>query len=104
MCSTPRPKKIVRGKSISKGSVLSSMNSDARMRFAERANLADEKRHKLNLKMKQINVQKNNAQKHRSFKIFTKNESVKKGLSYWLGTASIKEVFLVLFAGKIKNA
>ena len=44
MCSTPRPKTKVKGKSGASGSLLSNMSPDARSSFAQRANAAQERR------------------------------------------------------------
>jgi len=103
MCSTPRPKTRTKGKSRASGSLLSSMSSEARSRFAERANLAQERRHQI-----AITVQKETNQWNHTTKTSRKaiNQTIKKSqrnLSYWLVSASIKDIFLTLFFGKSKR-
>lgn len=103
MCSTPRPKTKVKGKAGSSGSLLSNMSAEARNRFAERANVAQERRYQIALKTQQKKRQRNTpirtAKKVMS-RAATKSPS---NLSYWLLNASLKEVFIMLFFGSSKR-
>ncbi len=47
MCSTPRPKRRTTGKAKLSGSLLSTISSESRANFAQRANAADERRYQL---------------------------------------------------------
>lgn len=84
MCSTPRPKTKVKGKKSHRGSVLSNMSPGVRSRFAECANSAQERRHQIALTTQKI------------------AEKPQHNLLYWLVSASIKEIFLLLFLGSSK--
>jgi len=103
MCSTPRPKTKVKGKANRNGSVLSNMSTETRSRFAERANLAQERRHQIAIKAQQKkrhhNVAIKSANKVGS-RAVTKSSNK---LSYWLLNASLKEVFTMLFLGSSKR-
>lgn len=103
MCSTPRPKTKVKGKAGSNGGVLSSMSSEARSRFAERANLAQERRHQMAMKAQQ--KERNlNTPKRASRKIVRRTATKsQQTLSYWLLNTSLKEVFHMLFFGPSKR-
>ncbi len=104
MCSTPRPKVAAKGKAVSNGGVLANMNIDVRSRFAERANLADEKRYQISLQKKQQVQSINQVKRRFNIKVQTNSRAnINKGIRYWLGTASIKEIFLILFIDKAKN-
>ena len=101
MCSTPRPKTTVKGKTISSGSILSSMSSETRTRFAERANAAQERRYQIAVKAQQ--KQRENSRKNTNK---TSNYVAKKqqhGFSYWLFNANLKDVFTMLFFGNSKH-
>tara|TARA_R110001583_G_C5423190_1_gene388066 strand:- start:129 stop:503 length:375 start_codon:yes stop_codon:yes gene_type:complete len=103
MCSTPRPRTVVKGKAGTSGSLLSNMSPEARSRFAQRANVAEERRHQIAIKAQQKNRQLNT-----SIRSSTKvdNKIAKKSqnsLSYWLVSASLSEVFMMLFFGKSKR-
>jgi len=54
MCSTPRPKTKVKSSASKSGSLLSTLSTQARNRFAERANLAQERRHQIAMKAQYI--------------------------------------------------
>lgn len=103
MCSTPRPKTKVKGKAGSNGGVLSSMSSEARSRFAERANVAQERRHQIAMKAQQ--KERNHNTPIRTSKKIVSRAATKsqRKLSYWLFNASLKEVFLMLFFGSSKR-
>ena len=103
MCCTPRPKTKVKGKAGSSGSLLSNMSSEARNRFAERANVAQERRHQIAMKAQQ-------KERHHDAAIRTAKKVVRRAatkspsnLSYWLLNASLKEVFIMLFFGSSKR-
>lgn len=103
MCSTPRPKTTVKGKAGTSGSLLSNMSPEARNRFAERANVAQERRHQIAIKAQQHNRQHSESKrttKKPANRIAKKSQS---NLSYWLVSASLKEVFMMLFFGKSKH-
>tara|TARA_R110001583_G_scaffold39134_10_gene125719 strand:- start:30 stop:344 length:315 start_codon:yes stop_codon:yes gene_type:complete len=103
MCSTPRPKKKVKGKASLNGSLLSNMSPEARSRFAERANVAQERRHEISLKEKQHNRQFNASVKKSAKAVNRIAKKSQKSLMYWLASASLKEVFIMLFFGKSKH-
>jgi len=99
MCSTPRPRTKVAGKSASSASFLSSMSTESRRRFTEQANIAQVRRDKINLaKINQKNAEKT------SVKMKSKVTKVKasKPLAYWLLTASLSEITKKLFLSKPK--
>jgi len=75
------------------------MSSEARSRFAERANIAQERRHQVAMKERQHNSSVKNAL-HKAPK---KNQKSQRNLSYWLVSASLKEIFTRLFWGKSKH-
>ncbi|MDO6508129.1 hypothetical protein Q4506_14255 [Colwellia sp. 4_MG-2023] len=99
MCSTPRPKTRVKGKAGSSDSVLSNLSVESRSLFAERANIAQERRHQMAMK------QRNDQRQHdASIKKVTKavNSDVnnsQNSLSYWLLKANLKDLFIMLFFG-----
>ncbi len=103
MCSTPRPQTTVKGKAATRGSLLSNMSPKARSLFAERANVAQKRRHQIAMK-----AQQNQGQQQVS--IITSQKAVNRlakksqhNLSYWLVRASLREIFLMLFFGKSKG-
>lgn len=103
MCSTPRPKTKVKGKASSSGSILSSMNSEARTRFAERANMAQERRDQIAVNAQQKKQQRDTSRKSTNK---TPSHSAKKqqhSFSYWLFNANLKDVFTMLFLGNSKH-
>ncbi len=98
MCSTPKPKQKVKGKtSTNVVSILSEMNSEKRKQFAERANEASERREvkKQEVILEQIQIDQN--KDHASL---TKNTMTKKPWHYWLINASFSEIFHTLFHRK----
>lgn len=100
MCSTPRPKTAVKGKPGSSGSLLSTMSPEVRSRFAERANVAQERRHQIAMKAKQNNRQLNFSVKKSARAANRIPKKSQSNLNYWLVSASLKEVFMMLFFGK----
>lgn len=103
MCSTPRPKTKVKGKAGTSGGLLSNMSAETRSRFAQRANAAQERRDQIAIKAQQ-NSRHLNASIRTSKK--ANNQIAKKSqnsLSYWLISASLKEVFMMLFFDKSKR-
>ena len=103
MCSTPRPKGQVKGKSGSSGSILSNVSAEARRSFAQRANIADERRYHLAMEKEQQSRQLHTSQKNTKKHVSQKNTKLNRNFSYWLVSASLKEIFLVLFFGKSKS-
>jgi len=103
MCSTPRPRKAIKGKGSKSGSLLSNMSSETRSRFAERANVAQERRHQITIKEQERNRQLQTPSKvtKKTVRHSTKKQS---SLSYWLLDASLKEAFIMLFFGKSKQS
>ena len=103
MCSTPRPRTQVKGSASKTGSLLSNLNSETRSLFAERANLAQERRHKIAMKA-QHNKSKLNEPIKPCDKVNQQNEHKSKpNLGYWLHNASLSEVFKYLFFGIYKQ-
>lgn len=103
MCSTPRPRTKVKGKAGTSGSLLSNMSPEARSRFAERANVAQQRRHQMTIKTQQNNRQQDAA-------IITSKKAVNRvdqksqhNVRYWLVSASLKEIFMMLFFSKSKR-
>ncbi|XQW86889.1 hypothetical protein ACOYR1_09270 [Thalassotalea piscium] len=103
MCSTPRPKTKVKGKAAVSGTVLSNMSAESRSRFAARANAAQERRDK------QAKSNKANAQ-YAKASLNNQNQTGRipnnkppKTLSYWLVSASLKEILIKLLFGKAKH-
>ena len=94
----------MKGKSSASGSVLSKMSPEARSRFAERANVAQERRHEMAMKSQQKQRQRDIPR--RTTKKITSHSAKKaqSSFSYWLLHASLKEIFLMLFFGKSKRA
>jgi len=99
MCSTPRPKRVMKTNSTSvttNGTILSGLSAQKRAAFVQRANQADDRRYELQQKAAE-KKRENNHLTH------TKNLSIKKSTknwSYWLIDASIKEIVMMLFLGK----
>ncbi len=102
MCSTPRPKTKVKGKSGISGGVLSNMNPDARSRFAERANIAQERRHKIMMKEQQKKRPDNSVRLDKKVKN-TSDRNMRNSLSYWLLNASMKDILILLFSSTPKR-
>ncbi len=102
MCSSPKPKSKVKGKGGKSGSLLSTISPAARTRFAERANLAQERRHKLAMKIIKHEAQLATSFSRSNNKPPTKSQQSSKNVFYWLATASINDIFSMLFLGKSK--
>ncbi|WP_077337853.1 hypothetical protein [Pseudocolwellia agarivorans] len=102
MCSSPKPKTQVKGtKSVgSSGSILSSISTESRIRFSERANLAQERRDQIKLEEKQKALRLQAIHKKNEKRLLKNKQS---RLSYWLLSASLKEIIQLLFLGKTKS-
>jgi len=104
MCSTPRPKIKVTGKSGTCGSLLSNLSAEARNTFAERANVAQERRDQMSMKSEQAKHQ-HDASMSLAKKIDNRAFIMsKKNLSYWLLNAKTKEIITMLFLGASRRA
>ena len=95
MCSTPKPKQKMKGKTSSNViSILSQMNAEQRKQFAERANAASERREieeqKAILNQTQIEQTIDQAS-------LKENDMTSKPWHYWLTSASFSEIFQMLF-------
>jgi hypothetical protein len=99
MCSTPRPRTKVAGKSASSASFLSGMSTESRRRFTEQANIAQVRREKINLAK---NKQKNTDKASLKINSAVITEKAPKPFAYWLLTASLSEITQQLFLGKSK--
>ncbi len=98
MCSTPKPKQKIKGKTSNNVvSILSQMNAEKRKQFAKCANEASERREiqKQKAILEQIQVEQDKA--HVSLK---KNTMTSKPWHYWLISASFSEVFHTLLDRK----
>ena len=104
MCSTPRPKTKVKGKSGTSGSLLSNISAEKRRRFAERANSAQERRHQIAMNIQKSPSLLNTPIDSNSLEVVSKHQKKQKDLSYWLVSASLKEIFILLFFGKSKHS
>ncbi|MBL4899164.1 MAG: hypothetical protein JKX76_05875 [Colwellia sp.] len=94
MCSTPRPKRRVNAKKTNSGvGILSSMSSEKRLCFADRANQASNRR----IEMKQLKreeqyrINKLTVKKTRQKKIKAKTNTNQSWL-YWLLNAPFSEL------------
>lgn len=103
MCSSPRPRKKIQGRVRASGSILSSMSVEARRQFTERANHAQERRYEMAINEK--NKKNQQIPSVRVVKKVEKNSLVKlkSSLSYWLLTASLKDIFTIFFSGSLKR-
>jgi hypothetical protein len=99
MCSSPKPKRQVKGKGGHSGSLLSNMSVEARSRFAERANLAQERRHQNMMEAKKHEISLTASIKH-SYKTELNLQKSPRNFRYWLVSASLKEIFIRLFLSK----
>ena len=104
MCSTPRPKTAVKAKQLLSGTILSNMSSEARSRFAERANAAQERRHQIALKTRQTRLRLDTSQKGTKKVVNSSLNQSSHSISYWLLNASLKELFMMVFFGHSKRA
>lgn len=100
MCSSPKPKTKVKGKKLMGGSILSNVSTEGRSGFSERANLAQERRDQLKLKEKQKALHLQTIHKKNEKRLLKNKQS---RLSYWLLSASLKEIIQLLFLGKTKS-
>lgn len=99
MCSTPRPRAKVAGKSVSSASILSSMSTESRRRFTEQANIAQERRDKINIAEKNQRISNKASSKAISKSV---KKKASKGLRYWLVSASLREILARLFFSRSK--
>lgn len=103
MCSTPRPRGKAKGASGAAGSILSTMDQDARKRFTERANRAQEQRDEKALiaktKRNELINTKALAQKVAKKPLKTWQQH----LHYWLFIASLKDILNVFFVDTAKR-
>lgn len=100
MCSSPKPKASVKGKRSKSTSGLASLSPEARSRFTQRANEAQERRYQIKKEEQQRSnviptVKVNNKQ-------VSKNKT-QHTLSYWLLNANLKEITFRIFGGKTKT-
>lgn len=98
MCSTPKPKQKIKGKTSNNVvSILSQMNAEQRKLFTERANEASERREvkkqKAILAQSQVDQNKDNVS-------LQKNTMTSKPWYYWLISASFSEIFHTLLHKK----
>ena len=86
MCSTPKPKKaITTSNNQHIGAILTSIDTDARLRFAQRANLAQLKKDEREQNLRTTNKRQN--------KILFTAKIVQKDWKYYLLEASFAEIF-----------
>ena len=104
MCSSPRPKTKVKGKAGISGSLLSNISPEARSRFTERANIAQERRAQLKKKAQQKKAQLETSAIINNKTLNRATKKPQRKLSYWLFNASLKEIFMSLFFGTYKRA
>ena len=103
MCSTPKPKKRINGKAARSGSLLSNMSTEARSRFAQRANIAQERRYQIIMKAQQ-DKRKLDVSVSTVKKVVNRSANLSQSrFSYWLFNASHKEIFFMLFFGVSKR-
>ena len=103
MCSTPRPRRKVNTKSVPSGTILSNMSANARSRFAQRANMAQERRDQIAIKTRQTKNQITSDQRSTKKVANTIIHKSPHSFSYWLLNASLKEVFVMIFFGHSKR-
>jgi hypothetical protein len=99
MCSTPRPKTSVKGKAGSSGSVLSNLSTESRSLFAERANIAQERRDQMALKQKKDKHRHDASIKKAKKAVNSDVNNAQNSLSYWILKANVKDLFIMLFFG-----
>jgi len=102
MCSTPRPKRRSTGKAKLSGSLLSNINSDARASFAQRANVADERRYQLKQE-KALHVQQSNIVSLSKTNAHSISANKKRDWRYWLTSASFIELIFFILFDSVKN-
>jgi hypothetical protein len=90
MCSTPKPKQKVKGKSVTNVvSILASLDGEARKKFAQRANQAYE--HRCEVKAQE------QAPRNTPIKSQKKTKRLQRSWLYWLLSASITEILSRFF-------
>ena len=103
MCSTPRPKTTLKAKAANSGSLLSNLSTESRRLFAERANIAQERRHQMAQQLKHDKHQHDAAIKMSTKTVVRDVNNKQKRLSYWLLEANLKELFIMLFFNAVKR-
>ena len=97
MCSSPKPRTKIKGKSASSASILSSMSAESRQRFTERANSAQERRDNIKMAEKaKTPLDKSQLGRKNNFTKITAS----KRSNYWWLTISVKTLFKLLFLEK----
>ncbi|PCI59149.1 MAG: hypothetical protein COB35_12040 [Gammaproteobacteria bacterium] len=103
MCSTPRPKRTIKGsaKTTGSGAILSGLSAQKRAAFVQCANQADDRRQEIKQQaLKQqsaAQAQQRRKQKHLSLVNNNTLKNNRKSWRYWLVDASIKEIIFALF-------
>ena len=100
MCSTPKPKTAIKGKQANSETLLSNMSTEARKRFAERANKAQDKRNEQRDRGNQRTVTVPITQ---SYKMTQLHQYSDNSRAYWLLHANLKDILCwILFGIKRK--
>lgn len=97
MCSTPKPKAAVKGKQGNNVTLLSNMSAEARKRFAERANKAQEKRDEQTQRGNQGTVTTPISQRVKMTKRAKHSDN---SSGYWLLHANITDILYWILFGK----
>lgn len=100
MCSTPKPRTRVKGRSIVSGSILSNLSSESRSQFSERANTAQKRRQQIAMAEQQKNRQLISYQTVVQKTAIPQKKSTSNSFAYWLLSASIKEIIFALLFGR----
>lgn len=103
MCSTPRPKRVMKSSSTGatiSGTILSGLSAQERATFVQKANQADDRRQELQQKaaVKKREKLRNTHAINSSLSI--PQIKVTKKWNYWLIDASLKEIFMLIFLGR----
>jgi hypothetical protein len=100
MCSTPKPRRAEKVTATPRVvSIMASMDSDARYRFALKANQALERKEALQQATKKKLLQEQRKLSKAELQEVLKLKQQSKGLSYWLFSASFTEIFKKLIHG-----
>jgi len=97
MCSTPKPKAAVKGRQGNNETLLSNMSTEARKRFAERANKAQEKRDEQTHRGNQGIVTTPISQR---YKMTQRSKYSNINLCYWLLHGNLKGILYWILFGK----
>lgn len=103
MCSTPRPRSRVVRKAGTSNSILSGMSTEARSRFTERANIAQERRYQIAIQARQKKHLLTPSAEVAKNVVDYSPKKLQGGFSYWLFTASLKEIFTLVFINTAKR-